>query len=534
MGLRAKIFAVLALATLLPALLVGALAVRRARRDVRREVVRGNLALVRATGAALDATLQDLRQALSLAAGVLADTPPEQFKDPPTQRLLARVKRELPAIRRLALLNAGGYRIAGDPIELPAFERANTYGGYVSDVIRAPGEPPRALVIVQARDRTAALRGFLAAEIDLGFVGDTIAVARLSRGTRLWVIDGAGEPVGTGGPVAAGTAPPRRAVEQALASGAEGSVEESGTLAVYANLASFQTVRGVSWAIVLAQPTREAYALAAATTRDTVLVGALVLAAVLLVGAWVATRITRLEEAARAAAERERLRAALARGEQLATVGALAAGVAHEINNPLTTILGYANLMLEDKQADHPDRERLSLVADEARRVQGIVRTLLDHARVETAPPRREAVDVNALVERTVALVGPTLKKRRLEVKVAVGEALPRPTGDPLRLEQVLVNLAQNAAQAMEPGGELAIRTAALGDGRVEIAVADTGPGIPQDLLGRIFDPFFTTKGPGVGTGLGLAIAQRIVLDHGGRIEVESELGRGSTFRVIL
>jgi signal transduction histidine kinase len=577
-GLRTRIVVLLAIATIVPTVLVGALAVRRARTDVRREVVRGHLALVRALGAGLDTTLQDLRHALALAAGAWADNPAPDA----TKRQLQRIRRELPSVRKVAVLDADGALVAGDALPEAAFERANTYGGYVSDVIRPKdGGPPSALVVVQARTRTGELAGYVAAEIDLSFVGDTLAAARAGAGSRLWVVDGAGEPVGWSGVVreAARGGPTRVVVERALASGGEGSLEAGGSLAVYANLSSYQTVKGVSWAIVLEQPTSKAYALAAATTRDTILVGAAVLFVALLAGLIFASRLTRplarlsrrveeiaegtggaphgsagrgggegsqppfedeigalarrFEDMARRVAEREKLKEALARNQQLASVGALAAGVAHEINNPLTTILGYANLLLEDKPPGHADRESLELVADEARRVQGIVRTLLDHARAETGPVRRDPVDVNALCERTVALVGPTLKKRGIALALDLGDGLANPLGDARRLEQVLVNLAQNAVQAMDKGGSLRLATAPR-DGRVEVAIADTGPGIPEELLGKIFDPFFTTKGPGVGTGLGLAIAQQIVLDHGGTIEVESKVGRGSTFKVLL
>jgi signal transduction histidine kinase len=144
---------------------------------------------------------------------------------------------------------------------------------------------------------------------------------------------------------------------------------------------------------------------------------------------------------------------------------------------------------------------------------------------------------VRALCERTAALCAPSLRARRVELVLDLADPLPRPLADERRLEQVFVNLAQNAAQAMDGGGKLTIvaRARAGGDGAgVEVAFVDDGPGIPAELLGRIFEPFFTTKGPGMGTGLGLAVSQQIVLDHGGRIEVESQLGRGSTFRVIL
>jgi two-component system NtrC family sensor kinase len=558
-GLRARVMAVIAVATVAPTILVGALAVRRARRDVQREVVRGNLALVRALGAGLDGTLQDARETLRLAGSSWADSQND------SERLVRRVKRELPVVRRAAVLDPDGRLVAGDALDVHALERANTYGGWVSDVYREAGTP-LALLVVQARGRTGELFGFFAAELDLRFVREALGEARLGPGARLWVVDASGVPVGWSAPEAA---PPRVATQEALAAAEEGDVEQDGVLAVYRNLASYQTVRGVSWAIVLEQPTSEAYALAAATTRDTALAGAAVLAVALLLGWILATRLTRpltqlaaraaaigegsppqklpvdapgeigllaqkVEEMARRVEERQRLEAALARGEKLATVGALAAGVAHEINNPLTTILGYAVLLLEDKPAGR-ERDALELVAEEARRVQGIVRTLLDHARLDAGEPVREPVDVNAVIERTAALVAPAAKARgvRVVTELAVAAGLPRPPGDPRRLEQVLVNLAQNATQAMEKGGVLTIRSRPDG-ARVAIEVCDTGPGIPAEQLGSIFEPFFTTKGPGVGTGLGLAIARQIVQDHGGSIAVESEVGRGSTFKVVI
>jgi signal transduction histidine kinase len=167
--------------------------------------------------------------------------------------------------------------------------------------------------------------------------------------------------------------------------------------------------------------------------------------------------------------------------------------------------------------------------------VQGIVRTLLDHARLDSGEPSREPLDVNAAIERTAALIAPAAKGRgvRVVTELAPAASLPRPPGDPRRLEQVLVNLAQNATQAMERGGVLTLRSRPDGE-RVAIEVSDTGPGIPAEQLASIFEPFFTTKGPGVGTGLGLAIARQIVQDHGGSISVESELGRGSTFKVVI
>jgi signal transduction histidine kinase len=208
----------------------------------------------------------------------------------------------------------------------------------------------------------------------------------------------------------------------------------------------------------------------------------------------------------------------------------LAAGVAHEINNPLTTILGYTSLLVEDA-GDGPVKAKLELVTAEARRVQGIVRTLLDHARTEAGPLERRRVPLAELAKKVEALVGPSARQRRVTIAVSAEPA--EAAGDPGRLEQVVVNLAQNAIQAMEGGGTLTLAARGAGDEAI-LSVRDTGPGIAAEHLGAIFEPFFTTKGPGVGTGLGLAIARQIVQDHGGRIEVESTPGLGSEFRVVL
>jgi two-component system NtrC family sensor kinase len=568
-----RLMLVLALTAVVPALLVGALAVRRARHDVEREVVRGHLALVRALGAGVDGTLQDAQRALALVGAAWAEAP--DAAPDATRRLLTRLRRELPLLRRVAVLDSEGRRLAGDDLPLDR-EGSGSFGGFVGETTFDGGEP-RVVISAQARARTGELVGYLAAEIDLGFVGSSLAAARLPEGAVLRVFDGEGRLIASTDPAdtpGEGTLRGKHpAVDLALAAADDGWIERGGVLAAYRNLSSFQTTRGVAWALVLEQPTSDAYALAAATQRDALVAGGLVLAFALVVGALLAralvrplVRLTgrvdamgadeahppapdaellgapgeigilarRFDEMARRLEEREKLRAALARGEKLASVGALAAGVAHEVNNPLTTILGYANLLLEDRPEGHPDREALLLVADEARRVQGIVRRLLDYSRSESEAAPRAPVDVNALAEKACALVEPTLKTRRLELRRELADGLAHPVADARKLEQVLVNLAQNAAHAMERGGKLTVRTLAPAPSEVAVELVDEGPGIPAELLDKIFEPFFTTKGPGMGTGLGLAVSQQIVLDHGGRIEVQSVLGKGSTFRVVL
>ncbi|HJZ84474.1 MAG TPA: ATP-binding protein [Polyangia bacterium] len=541
MKLRSRFMLALALAALTPTVLLGLLAMRRARTDLEREVVRGNLALIRSVGRELDSALQDARHTLEVAAAAWAEAPADAGR---TRRLLARVRDQAPIIAEVDAFSTDDARAAH-------IERSGTYGGYVSEVA-FDGDRPRTLVVVQARGRTGELLGYLRAQLDLGFVAALLGGTRLGPGAELYVVDGFGRLVastGTSAPAPGHLLRGRPAVDAVLASQTEGSLRTGGRVAVYRNLASLSEFRPVRWGVVLEQPERNAFALAHVTARMTALVGGGILVLALIAGAWAAARLSRplahlaaeagitgagdeidvlAEKLRQDLSERARLEAELVRAEKLSAVGVLAAGVAHEINNPLTTILGYAKLLEED----HPDLAALGLMAEEARRMQEIVRHLLDFSRQE--PGAIAPIDLNAAVGRTLKLVSPQLKRRQIDVRAQLESELPAVPADERRLEQVLVNLAQNAAQAMEGGGILTVRTA-LCDGRALVEFCDTGVGIPADQLPRLFEPFFTTKGVGVGTGLGLAISRQIVVDHGGQIEVQSPgPGQGATFRVLL
>jgi PAS domain S-box-containing protein len=235
--------------------------------------------------------------------------------------------------------------------------------------------------------------------------------------------------------------------------------------------------------------------------------------------------------------ERRRAQTRIALADRLASVGTLAAGVAHEINNPLSYVI--ANLaFIADEISSHPALEGLADVVAEAQegaaRVRDVVRDLRTFARGDEN--RRGAADVRRVVESAVSIVWSQIRhSARLVVDVG---ALPPVQASESRLGQVLVNLLANAAQAIRPGAADAneIRVAGHIDstGRVVIEVSDTGCGIPADDLNRVFDPFFTTKPIGVGTGLGLSVCQGIVAELQGEIAVESTVGKGSTFRVAL
>ena len=225
--------------------------------------------------------------------------------------------------------------------------------------------------------------------------------------------------------------------------------------------------------------------------------------------------------------------------ERLTTAGRLAAGVAHELNNPLATIAGCAESLTarleEHALAGRPELADFSgylgLIEEEAFRCKEITSSLLQFVR--DPGQRRAPADVNALVHKTIELLSHQSRFAESRFATELDPELPLLAINEGQFRQVFVGLAANALEAMEGRGRLTIRTRRARS-EVYVEFIDEGPGIPDDVLARIFDPFFTTKPPGQGTGLGLAIAQSIVADHGGRIEVDSRLATGTTFRVVL
>jgi GAF domain-containing protein len=225
--------------------------------------------------------------------------------------------------------------------------------------------------------------------------------------------------------------------------------------------------------------------------------------------------------------------------ERLTTAGRLAAGVAHELNNPLATIAGCAESLQsrleEDALAGRAElgdfSTYLGLIEEEAYRCKDITGSLLQFVRDPGS--RRTPTDVNALVLKTIELIGHQARYAEGVLTADLDDTLTAVTVNEGQLRQVFLGLASNALDAMEGHGRLVIRTR-RGRRDLEIEFEDEGPGIPEEIAQRIWDPFFTTKPPGQGTGLGLAIAQGIVTDHGGRIEMQTHVGKGSLFRVVL
>jgi signal transduction histidine kinase len=230
-------------------------------------------------------------------------------------------------------------------------------------------------------------------------------------------------------------------------------------------------------------------------------------------------------------AELKRTQAQLVQSTKLAAIGELAANIAHEINNPLTTVLGFASFIAERLPDGDPTREELGLIQEEASRARDIVRDLLQFSRQRDFMP--EPADLNTVLEHVVGMVRRQGVLNTVTVTEAYGPDLPMVEMDVPRIKQVFLNIINNAVYAMKDGGSLTIRSHAERDA-VQVSFADTGPGIPADILGRIFDPFFTTKPEVSGTGLGLSVSLGIVQSHGGTIDVNSTPGSGTTFTITL
>ncbi|HEU4589006.1 MAG TPA: ATP-binding protein [Gemmatimonadales bacterium] len=232
--------------------------------------------------------------------------------------------------------------------------------------------------------------------------------------------------------------------------------------------------------------------------------------------------------------ERHRLQDQLLQSEKMSAIGQLIAGIAHDLNNPLASVVGFADFLSELPDVPPNLREPLSVIHEEASRASNIVKNLLSFARKQDRA--RRPTDIKPLLESTFVLLRNELMASRVDARIEVEPDLPMPHIDPNQIQQVFVNLITNAAQAIASTGrpgEIVVHARRWHDG-IAVDVRDTGPGMAEHLAAKVFDPFFTTKPEGQGTGLGLSISQGIVKEHGGRITLTSEEGRGSTFTVQL
>ena len=269
-----------------------------------------------------------------------------------------------------------------------------------------------------------------------------------------------------------------------------------------------------------------------------------------LISLLLATQLNRVERERRARAElsaayqelnqyHQRLKESqeqLIQAEKLTSLGQMAASIAHEVNNPLSGVLVYTQLLSKKIASNSISREvildYLSKMDSELTRSTRLVRNLLDFAR--QSPPALGKVDINEVVDRALDLVAHSFEKQDIEVVKEFNPSLPQLVADSDQLQQVCTNLILNAIQAMPEGGWLSLRTSAEGDGQLKIEVEDTGCGISPENMRKLFTPFFTTKSEVKGVGLGLAVAYGIIQRHHGRIEVQSQEGEGTTFTIYL
>ena len=242
---------------------------------------------------------------------------------------------------------------------------------------------------------------------------------------------------------------------------------------------------------------------------------------------WAESLETKVEERT---AQVKAIQSQLIQSEKLAAIGKLAAGVAHEINNPLTGILTNSSLMLQDLGPEDPRREDLQIIVDETLRCRKIVKGLLDFAR-QTAP-LKQAVDLNQVVEDVLNLVKNQAAFRNITFTTELAGGLPTVLADKDQMRQVVLNIVLNAGEAVPGGGEIRVITQLDRADHVCLTISDNGPGIPDTIKSRLFEPFFTTKS--TGTGLGLAIAYGIMERHRGTIDILSSPGQGTTIRLCL
>ena len=243
----------------------------------------------------------------------------------------------------------------------------------------------------------------------------------------------------------------------------------------------------------------------------------------------------RYQEVCRLNETLHRMRAELSRAERMAVAGHVVAEVAHEVGTPLHSISGHLELLrseIPNAGAVSPTGRRLDIIQGQVRRVEAIIRQLLDLSRRDLGPVG--AVDLAGLIHDAAEVVSPGVPPGTIDLSAVPRNGLPPVTGRKDQLMQVMLNLLANAMDAVSSGGAISIAAREAGAGMVEIAVRDTGPGIPRERQAHIFKPYVTSRPPGKGTGLGLFVASEIVRGHGGRIAVESAPGEGCTMRVLL
>jgi two-component system NtrC family sensor kinase len=589
MTLQRKLALFLLAASLAPVAGVGFPILGWAQRELGRRASAEHLARARSGAASISADLAQVDATLSTVA---ESWRPDRLDEADRRGLLLVLSRQLPAVEASAILDGEGKTRAllsshggaaeegflaaaraarestGRGLSLHAYEAG---GGVRLAAVRAIPAADGGPWLVAVRLGTPVVQRRLDTAVPDG------GAAYLASGARLLVSSARAEPL---------TEAAQGELTQRIDQKRAGALQGRSSLAAWAPLAA-----AAGWSVVVAVPAEVAYAPIVGLRHAALWACALVALGVLALSALLARRITarvaRIDAAVRAFGEgevevrlpeegrdeiaavsrtfnamadelgsaRARLerwnddlqrevdgrtrelreaQAQLLEAQKLAAIGQLGAGAAHEINNPLTGILGNAQLLLETMPRSNPDRESIEKIEALARRCRDITQKLIRFSQQRAEPDFRE-LDANRVVTEALALVDGHIRAGGIPLDVSLAEPSPRVNGDPGHLAQVVLNLLSNArtACAGRPGAGIRIATRRAGRD-VEISVSDGGKGIVPEHLPRIFEPFFTTKDQWSNVGLGLSVSYRIVAEHGGRIDVESRAGEGSTFTVRL
>jgi signal transduction histidine kinase len=503
-----------------------------------------------------EAELADVGQHLKFAARLVRSDRPAAEQRRELEALLAVVR----GYRMMAVYDgAGRQRVSAvDPLASPSWSPApfesqlaeaaraamDQRGIAMSPVLGKGASWHRAFAMPLVPDSAD---GAVVVLVDLGTLFDRLRLVEPAAGSKLLLLDPDGRqaPLTEAGPAAVTDSSLEtrgfRELLRQMRAGHSGALtlprEDAARLGLADAIAVFAPIRGAiagQWSVASISSNT---ALREQERGIVLRMGALGLA---FVAALAALSAYLVRSARRAIAVQERLRSAeqlahmssqLLRAEKLATVGGLAAGIAHEIGTPLGVVRGRAELLVS-KLGEGGPAESARVIVDEIDRISRVIRQLLDFS--STSPARAGPVEVEAVASNVAELLAFEAASRKVALSVEVAPRLPVVAANPDELKQVLVNLTLNALHACSPGGHVRLRASpGPPETGVVIAVEDDGSGIPEELRHRVFDPFFTTKKRGKGTGLGLTVAAQIVRNHGGEIDVDGRVGGGTRVTVL-
>lgn len=610
MTFRAKIWAAMAVAGIVPLLLLGALSYSTGRRELSETVGRLQAQSAREVARRCERLVSDAVANLKLSVSYL---PFDQLPREELSQVLAIPYRQLPFVNALALLDEKGQAVV-PPVheenpgahpeleghesvgeaELSAFashvplSAALGSGAAVGPPYRVPGRGPR--VVVAVRVPSAAAAQVLAAEVSLSEMQTRFSELS-AAGTTAYLVDAAGGLLAHGAGEAARLSPTETALVAAGLKEAASRVEQvrrdDG-----AWLAAFEPVQKLGWGIVVAERGTSAFAAADRVLNLTLLWGALAVLLTLALGTFLAASLTRpvkaLSEVARAAtagtyapakgveggdelgefakafnhmieeierrdveirgwneelqkrvdqrtAELKEAQDQILRTRRLAALGSLGAGVAHELNNPLTSILGLLTLLKRELPDGSSQAESVKVALDQTKRVSKIVNDLRlvaasEHAQLGKGKRFAPLGAVSAALDSCAD----QLRAGKVALESELAQGLPDLLGDPLQIQQLVTHLVQNALGSMPAGGQLRVALRSVDGEAVKLTVADNGRNIPQEMLERVFDPFFSAQENATRLSVGLSVCHAITEAHHGKISVESPPGKGTTFTVLL